>query len=130
MEVVLDTHAWLWHWATTRGLTVAAEKAMARAGALIVPAISCWEVAMLVLERRVELDLPIDEWFERALAEPRYELCPITPDIAIDSASYGRSRLHGDPCDRLIVATARMLKCPLISGDSRIHDSGLVQCIW
>jgi PIN domain nuclease of toxin-antitoxin system len=107
-----------------------AERAIAAATLLRIPAISCWEVAMLVLERRVVLDVPLVEWFERALSAPRFELQPITPEIAIDSASYGKSALHGDPCDRLIVATARVLKIPLVSGDSRIHDSGLVQCIW
>ena len=35
-----------------------------------------------------------------------------------------------DPFDRLIIAAARSLRCPLLSADDAIAASGLVQVIW
>jgi len=42
-----------------------------------------------------------------------------SPDIAID-ASYLPGDLHGDPADRMIIATARHLGLPIVTRDSRI----------
>ena len=38
--------------------------------------------------------------------------------------------LHGDPADRLILATAQQLGCPLVSKDSRLRDYPDVEIIW
>jgi PIN domain nuclease of toxin-antitoxin system len=35
-----------------------------------------------------------------------------------------------DPYDRLIIAQARVAGLPLITGDGKIHDSGLVRIVW
>jgi PIN domain nuclease of toxin-antitoxin system len=35
-----------------------------------------------------------------------------------------------DPDDRRIVAQARVTGLPLITGDGRIHQSGLVRTVW
>jgi PIN domain nuclease of toxin-antitoxin system len=58
-------------------------------------------------------------WFGRVLAGPGIKLAPFTPDIAID-ASHLPGTLHGDPADRLIVATARHLGLPIVTRDARI----------
>jgi PIN domain nuclease of toxin-antitoxin system len=44
---------------------------------------------------------------------------PLTPDIAID-ASQLPGEPHGDPADRMIVATARHLGASVVTRDSRI----------
>jgi PIN domain nuclease of toxin-antitoxin system len=44
---------------------------------------------------------------------------PFTPDIAI-AASCLPGRIHGDPADRMIVATARRLDIPVVTRDTRI----------
>jgi PIN domain nuclease of toxin-antitoxin system len=45
----------------------------------------------------------------------------LTPEIAID-ASYLSGELHGDPGDRLLIATARHLGVPIVTRDRRIID--------
>jgi len=53
---------------------------------------------------------------------------PITLTAAINAPSLPLP--HGDPHDRLIVATALELGVPLITKDGNITDSGIVPVIW
>jgi len=53
---------------------------------------------------------------------------PISLTAAINAPSL--PLLHGDPHDRLIVATALDLGVPLITKDGNITDSGIVPVIW
>ncbi len=50
---------------------------------------------------------------------PGMEEATITSAIAID-ASYLPGDFHSDPMDRLIVATARHLGIPIVTGDRKI----------
>ena len=70
-------------------------------------------------------------WFARILNRPGIKHVPLTPEIAID-ASYLPGDLHGDPGDRLLIATARHLAAPIVTQDRRIIDyakSGWVSVI-
>ena len=37
---------------------------------------------------------------------------------------------HGDPFDPLIVAAARLLDLPLVTGDRKIAESSAVRTVW
>jgi len=37
---------------------------------------------------------------------------------------------HGDPADQLIVATARLLGAPVVTGDRKIRDYAHVAALW
>ena len=119
--ILLDTHIWIWWVNQDAALPPALHNAIARAtpGDLAISAISCREVAKLVEKGRLELGLPLTEWMGLALEGSSIEVQPITPDIAIASASLPGS-FHADPADQLIVATARVLDCPLASVDQKI----------
>ena len=84
-----------------------------------VSVISCWEIAKLVEYGRLELPCPLEEWFEQALSYPGIHLLPLTPEIAIESTRLP-GEFHRDPADQIIVATARVYNCPLVTSDERI----------
>jgi PIN domain nuclease of toxin-antitoxin system len=119
--ILLDTHVWIW-W-------VQGEPRLSRLSALRVEqaestgigisAISCWEVAKLVAYRRLELPLSIDDWLAAALDYPGVELLPITPRIAVESTQLP-GEFHKDPADQIIVATARVLRCAVMTADQKI----------
>jgi PIN domain nuclease of toxin-antitoxin system len=48
-------------------------------------------------------------------------MAPLTPEIAI-AAAWLPDPLHGDPADRLLIATARDLAVPMITRDAKILD--------
>ena len=53
---------------------------------------------------------------------------PITAEIAVLSQSNMFS--HGDPVDRLIAATARLHRAPLITSDAKLRKLKEVATIW
>jgi PIN domain nuclease of toxin-antitoxin system len=114
---VLDTHAWVWWAGGEPNLTRAGRRAIDRARLVIVPAPSLWEVAELVMRERLWLDRETRSWMEQSLAEERVELAPLSPEVAVAAADLGREGFHGDPTDRLIYATARVLDATLVSAD-------------
>lgn len=60
-----------------------------------------------------------DAWFARLLTLPGIRLVPLTPHAAIAS-SLLPGRLHGDPADRLLLATARETGATLVTRDRKI----------
>ncbi len=80
--------------------------------------ISCWEVAKLVENNRLALSLAVDEWLTAALAYPGVQLLNLTIPIIVESTKL--TGFHRDPADQLIVATARIYGCPLLTADAKI----------
>ena len=56
------------------------------------------------------------DWINQALKTPGLSLIPLTPEIAVESTRLPGS-LHGDPADRILVATARNVGARLMTRD-------------
>ena len=116
---LLDTHAWLW--------LVMGRPAAAVLGAIKRPkpwalsAISLWEVAMLEASGRIVLEMPLADWFSKAITPEYYRILPLTPEIAVTCARLP-PEMHGDPADRIIAATALVHRATLITADRRLLD--------
>jgi len=109
--LLLDTHVLLWldgGAPMTRESVTAIDKAAARGEVLVSP-VSAWEIGLLVRKGRIRLDLEPLPWFERGLGLPGVRLTPLAIAAAIAS-SFLHEPFHGDPADRLLVATAS--RCP------------------
>jgi len=85
-----------------------------------VSVISCLEVARLVAYGRLTLPKPVAQWVDEALRYPHVKLIELSPEIAVDSTRLPEP-FHKDPCDRIIVATARRLDMPLATTDGLIR---------
>lgn len=79
---------------------------------------SCWEIAKLVELSRLDLPLSLEEWFDEALRYPGVRLLELTPQVAIESTQLP-GEFHRDPADQIIVATARIHDCPLVTSDGK-----------
>jgi len=93
-----------------------------------VAAVSCFEIAGAVAKGRITLDRGTLEWLQQALSAPRLEVLPLTPAIAVKATLLGR--FHGDPADRLIVATAILESAVLVTKDQRIRKYEAVSTTW
>jgi PIN domain nuclease of toxin-antitoxin system len=129
IAVVLDTHAWIWWVAEPEKLSARARHAIDAAETLGVCAISCWEVAMLVARRRLELDRDVLLWIRQALAVPRVALLPLTPEVSVASAQLAR-KLPADPADRMIAASALEQRASIVTKDSRLRSMPQIETIW
>jgi len=128
--IVLDTHTWAWWVHGDNHITEAQEQIIVanENDGIGVSAISCWEIAKLVEYGRLELPCSIDEWFEQALSYPGIQILELTPEIAIESTRLP-GEFHRDPADQIIVATARINNCPLVTSDRKILEYAHVAAI-
>lgn len=119
--IVLDTHIWVWWVHGDTNLTHQQNQWLQHyePQGLGVSAISCWEVAKLVEYNRLTLPCPVADWIKQSLAYPGVQLLALTPEIAIESTQLP-GVFHRDPADQIIVATARIFNCPLLTVDSKI----------
>jgi PIN domain nuclease of toxin-antitoxin system len=121
--LLFDTHYWLWAQGATTGRISARDlKAIrfaAQTGDLLLSVISVWEIGILAAKGRINLFLATDQWVKTALAMPGLTLVTLTPEIALDSTQLP-GILHGDPADRIIVATARAGNARLLTADEKL----------
>ena len=119
--ILLDTHIWVW-WVSQPDRLQPRHRQLLELGAdrvFGVSVISCWEVAKLVEYGRLKLDRAVGLWIASALAEPGVSLVPLHPRIVVESTQLPQP-FHRDPADQLLVATARVLQCPIMTEDSKI----------
>lgn len=125
-NLILDTHAFIWLMEGDTNLSKGSRDKIvksSREGTLYVSAISVWEIAMLQNKERISLTLPLQVWVERAETLPFLKIVPVDSAIAIESCKLPGT-FHGDPADRMIVATSRLLSIPLMTRDKKIIEYG------
>lgn len=126
-RLLLDTHIALWldrgHerlTTVTRGLI---DECWKSGGTVYFSAVSVWEIAVLVDSRRMDLGSPVTAWVENFVGGPGIEAVPLALSAA--ARAYRLHHLkHRDPADRLLIATAIDLGCPLVTYDDRIRRFG------
>lgn len=125
--LLLDTHIALWLDSGDDNLRPSTRTLIdgcwQNGGTIFLSSITVWEIALLVDLGRIELDLPVDAWAQRFLDRPGIEAVLLTHRAA--ARSYALNHLeHRDPADRLLIATAIDLGCPLVTYDTRIMQFG------
>ncbi|MFM8768780.1 MAG: type II toxin-antitoxin system VapC family toxin [Rubrivivax sp.] len=130
--VLLDTHIWLW-WLL--GQNELGPKDRQRLHTLVaagtppsVSAISLWEVQMLVSKGRLPLSMPLNRWLPLATSPETVRILPLDADVVLAVNELPES-FHGDPADRIIVATARAHGLPLLTRDMNIRRSRVAR-LW
>jgi PIN domain nuclease of toxin-antitoxin system len=123
-DLLLDTHIVLWLNSGDEHLGAATRRTIDMAwkagGRILLSSVSVWEIAILVDKGFIELDLPVNEWVERFLDRPGLEAVAL--DHATAARAYSLHHLeHRDPADRLLIASAIGLGCPLVTHDDRIR---------
>jgi PIN domain nuclease of toxin-antitoxin system len=117
LRLLLDTHIWLWSLSDPDRLTPQVRRALAKPGhELWLSPVSTWEVVQLLQKKRISLDSHFEAWLPRALGSLREAL--LSHDVA--AAAVDVQLPHGDPADRLLVATARVLNLTLVTADERL----------
>lgn len=130
--IVLDTHIWLWWLHDPARLSLPADKLIKQeqeSGALLISAISVWEVAVKVQSGKLAIPMDINRWYELAKSYPATVIEPLSPVDAIASTQLPGD-FHKDPADRIIISLARRLGVPLLTCDSKILAYEHVTTIW
>jgi len=127
MNLLVDTHALLWWLGSPALLPPRVRNELATSEARVyVSAAVAWEMAIKVNLGKLEAyevvsDLP------RILFEKGFYRLAISMDHALRAGMLPHH--HNDPFDRMLVAQAQALNCPIVSAD-RVFDSYGVRRIW
>lgn len=120
--ILLDTHAAIWSAngslrpATARIIDAAAERSE-----LLLSPITAWEIGMLVSKGRLVLAQTVHDYVRALFGRPGVVTAALTPGIAAEAATLPSS-FHGDPADRIIVATASAYGAQLVTRDNAIRS--------
>lgn len=122
--LILDTHTWVWFIQGSEKLkahTIKMIESAIQTRTLYVAAISQWELAMLINKSRIILNEPALNWIQNAMQSLNLKILPLTADIAIESTELPGD-FHGDPADRMIVASARIHQLTILTRDAKILE--------
>jgi PIN domain nuclease of toxin-antitoxin system len=126
-RLLLDTHIVLWLNSGSERLLSSTRRLIdecrENGGTILLSAISAWEIGLLVEGGRIQIDLPVEKWVRRFLNRTGVEAAPLGWRAA-SLASRLHHLDHRDPADRLLIATAIDLSCPLVTYDDRISRFG------
>ena len=130
--IVLDTHVAIWYAAGMKmkpKALKAIDEEVGRNG-IVLSAISAWEIGMLVSKGRLEIrELSSASYVNALFQRDGVNEQPVTATIA-ELAARLPGNFHGDPADRIIVATAVNCAATLATRDSQItayaHDTAFV----
>ncbi len=128
--MLLDTHTLVW---LDEGNSRLGKQALSlidlslQSKELFVSSISFWEVAMLVEKSRLEMHMSVALWRQNLIENGLQEIA-LSGNIAIQSAIL--KDFHGDPADRMIVATAIESTMTLCTADTNIlsWNQNLLHC--
>lgn len=95
---------------------------------------SWWEIGLLLRDGRIGLDRPLGNWIAIVLADRRSVTAHLSPEAAAWAGQLDRDAFPGDPADRMLYATARDLRVPLVSKDHRLRRHAVeakdIDVIW
>ena len=128
-QACIDTHALIWYLSRPNRLGRSAARLLRSADAgraeILIPAIVAIELTLLREAGRDVVGVPQLEAL--VTTQPAFTVLPL------DLRQAGEFILVGtlqDPFDRLVVAAARASGTPLVTADTTIEESALVETIW
>lgn len=126
-----DTHALLFHAGRDPRLGSRAAAFFAaceaRNAIVYVPAAVLWEAGLLARQGRIDLGRPLAGFAEDLFSNPAYHPLELSVEQVLLAAEQGP---HDDPFDALILAAARLLELPLVTGDRKLAAASPVRTFW
>ena len=121
--MILDTCALLWLASGDKKLSRSALKEINEASAVYVSAISGFEIAIKVARGKLKLPSPPQEWFEKIVEHHGLAVLPLELNVCITAAQL--PPIHDDPCDRFIIAAAKLHDMTVVTADERFEKYGV-----
>ena len=130
-QLLLDTCVLIW-WAAgeKKKIPESIRESVGKTDAVVsVGSISVAEVARLAERRRIRLSMHWKPWFRQVVGTNGWSVLPATWEIMEESYSLPEP-FHGDPADRILVATARLHRLSVVTPDERIRRYPHVDTLW
>lgn len=125
--VVIDTSTLLFWTLDSPRLSKSAATAIEEAERIVISSISIWEIGLKASRNRLSIPISVQEFADGLAQIDVVEILPV--DTATWLKSIELEWKHRDPADRVIVATAILRDCPLVTSDQIIR-AFYPQTIW
>ena len=132
MTYVTDTHPFVYH-VTGRKQRLGRrarsifDRSDRGTDTIVVPFTVLEEVLLLSEIGRIHIPLPFRDFVLSLDKAVNVDLAANDTSVLLEAATFTTIR---DPYDRMIIAQARVAGLPLISGDAKIQEAGLVRIVW
>lgn len=124
MNLLLDTHIWLWALHEPSRLSRRVREEIKNpANELWLSPVSTWEALLLNARGRIRLPSNLAEWLAEATAPMRE--APFTHEIVLRAQQMPLP--HRDPADRFLAATAELMDLTLVTGDDHLLALGIIR---
>ncbi|MAP10244.1 MAG: PIN domain nuclease [Rhodopirellula sp.] len=128
MNLLLDTHAFLWFIADDARLSFDARTAIeSPKNQKWVSVASCWEISIKTGLGKLTLSDPVEEFLPREISANHFSLLPI--QLAHATFVSGMPNHHRDPFDRLLISQVMLESFEMVSCDAAFDAYGIKR-IW
>lgn len=128
MNVLLDTHAFLWWIDNNPKLSSRASGIISDAGnAIFLSAVSGWEIVIKARLGKLTLPDDLERFIADQLVTNAFSGLPIQLSHALHV--YTLPPIHRDPFDRILVAQSQLEDMPILTADLQIAKYS-VEVIW
>lgn len=128
MNILLDTHAFLWFDRADAQLSANAKRAIEDpANDKYISPASYWELAIKISVGKYALTEPYEDFMKRAIDGNGFTILPVhwRHTARLTNMPFH----HRDPFDRLMIAQALVEQMPIVSNDALFDPYG-VQRLW
>ena len=123
MDLLLDTHVFLWYLFDDQKLeTTASQLISDRTNRVYVSPVAFWEIAIKVSIQKLKLNTDYESFIEFGMNKNQFIYLPISLKHTSRLLSLPQLKDHRDPFDRLLVAQALVEGFMLISADARLDS--------
>lgn len=121
--MILDTCALLWLASGSKRLSRSTLREINESPVVHVSAVSGFEIALKVAKGKLDLPNPPREWFDKIVEHHGLSVLPLELNACITAAEL--PPIHDDPCDRFIIATAKLHDLTVVTSDDRFEKYGV-----
>jgi PIN domain nuclease of toxin-antitoxin system len=119
MNLLLDTHIWIWNDLEPWRLSTSVHAALSDAtNEWWLSPVSIWEVTVLIRKERLHLREEFRAWLKESVQALQLREASFTRRVAAELQILATG--HGDPADRFLAATAKVFDLTLVTADERL----------
>lgn len=128
MNLLLDTHIWLWSLVEPHRLSRRVARELDnRENQLWLSPISIWEALLLFRKNRLTISGDFDSWIAGALSAVPMNEAPVSHEVARMLSTIKLP--HGDPADLFLAASAKAFDLTLVTADRNLINTPLIQVL-
>ena len=121
--ILLDTCALLWLAHDRTRISRETLRLIDETPVAYISAITSFEVGIKYRAGKLKLPVLPSKWMAGIMEHHGIAAIDLTIDVCLRASEL--PPIHGDPCDRFIIATALLQNAPVVTADKRFHQYGV-----